>query len=84
MMELLDFLSHDLYVICRSRVLVTGVPVQTFSPTKYFDGLPDSLLKHVVFSRKDQGGDDIQGLCSVLITVVTIMNYILRSESNDA
>ena len=65
MMELLDFLSHDLYVICRSRVLVTGVPVQTFGPTKYFDGLPDSFLKHVVFSRKDQGGDDIQGLCSV-------------------
>ena len=64
--------------------LVTGVPVQRFSPTKYFDGLPDSFLKHVVFSRKDQGGDDIQGLCSVLITVVTIMNYILRSEPNDA
>ena len=85
MMELLDFLSHDLYVICRSRVLVTGVPVQTFSPTKYFDGLPDSFLKHVVFSRKDQGGGDIQGLLVyTLITVVTIMNNILRSKTNDA
>lgn len=84
MMELLDFLSHDLYVICRSRVLVTGVPVQRFSPIKYFDGRPDSFLKHVVFSRKDQRGVDIQGLCSVLVTIVTIMYYILRSEPNDA
>ena len=64
--------------------LVTGVPVQRFSPTKYFDGLPDSFLKHVVFSRKDQGGGDIQGSCSVLITIVTIINYILRSEPNVA
>ena len=64
--------------------LVTGVPVQTFSPTKYFDGLPDSFLKHVVLSRKDQGGDDIQVCVVYFITVVTIMNYVLRSEPNDA
>ena len=65
--------------------LETGVPVQRFSPTKYFDVLPDSFLKHVVFSRKDQGGGDIQGLLVyTLITVVTIMNNILRSKTNDA
>ena len=76
MIELLDFLSRDLYVICRSRAARNwrSCTVQRFSPTKYFDVLPDSFLKHVVFSRKDQGGGDIQGLCSVLITVVTIMN----------
>ena len=54
-------------------------------PDKIFRWPPaDSFLKHVVFSRKDRGGGDIQGLCSVLITVVAIMYYILRSEPNNA
>ena len=60
--------------------LVTGVPVQRFSPTKYFDGLPDSFLKHVVFSLKDQGGRDIQGLCSVSITDYSSNNYELYTK----
>ena len=76
----------------RSREVRNRRPCSMMEPEKIFDGLPDSSLKHVVFSRTDRGGGDIQGLCSVLITIVTIMYYqkpmsfwyyILRSEPND-
>ena len=87
MMELLDFLSRDLYVICRAREARNWRSRFKDLARQNISMASLTLFLNMSSSLSRIKEDVISKVCVVYrlqITVVTIMNYILRSEPNDA